>query len=159
VIERLGLPPASVQHDPMGEAWNSVRVDLKGPIDIKLASRLQRMIDRQLDEGVNLVCIDIDSSGGSLADSLTLAGYLANLDASKVRTVAYVSNEARAEAALVALACDHLVMHPDALLGGRSRVGEDAETEPYSEEEIASAVTSIKELARLKIAAINGCDT
>ncbi|MCG8586224.1 MAG: hypothetical protein MI757_16070, partial [Pirellulales bacterium] len=150
VIDRLGLPAAAVQDDPSGEGWRPVRVDLKGPINIKVASRLQRMIDRQLEGNTNLVCLYIDSPGGSLTDSLTLASYLANLDPSKVRTVAYVPNEARAEAALVALACDHVVLHPDAILGGRSRLSEDGESSPYSEDEIASAVTSIKEIARLK---------
>jgi membrane-bound serine protease (ClpP class) len=40
-----------------------------------------------------------------------------------VRTVAYVPVEARGGAALVALACDQLVMHPEATIG----VGPDAE--------------------------------
>ena len=32
--------------------------------------------------------------------------------------MAYIPNEARADAAMVALACDQIVMHPRAILGG-----------------------------------------
>ncbi len=150
VIERLGLPPAAVEDDPSGEGWRPVRIDLKGPITVKMVSRIQRMIDRQIEGDTNLICVYIDSPGGSLAHSLTLASYLADLDSSKVRTVAYVPSEARAEAALVALACDHLVMHSDALLGGRSRAGDGTDDAPYSDDEVESAVTSIKEIASKK---------
>jgi membrane-bound ClpP family serine protease len=150
VIDRLGLPPRAVEDDLSSEGWRPIRVDLKGPVEIQMVSRLERMIDRQLEGDTNLVCVYIDSPGGSLTASLSLASYLANLDSAKVRTVAYVPSEARAEAAIVALACDHLVMHPGAMLGGRSRAGEGADEAVYSADEIASAVTSIKEIARLK---------
>ncbi|MEI7782464.1 MAG: NfeD family protein, partial [Planctomycetota bacterium] len=50
--------------------------------------------------------------------SIVLATWLATLDPARVRTVAWVPREARADAALVALACDELVMTPTALLGG-----------------------------------------
>ena len=39
-----------------------------------------------------------------------------------MRTVAYVPAEARADAALIALACDQLVMNHDAILGGSGAV-------------------------------------
>ena len=54
-----------------------------------------------------------------MADAMRLANFLAfELDPSKVRTVAYVPHEARSDAAIVALACDQLVVHPRAVLGG-----------------------------------------
>src|SRR5690606_9634152 len=46
--------------------------------------------------------------------------FLADLDRDTVRTVAYVENQARGNAAIVALACDQVVMHPDATLGGEN---------------------------------------
>lgn len=50
---------------------------------------------------------------------MQLASYLAfELDPGKVRTVAYVPSQARSDAAIVALACDQLVVHPRAVLGG-----------------------------------------
>src|SRR5262249_976340 len=44
--------------------------------------------------------------------------YLAGLKSSHVRTVAYIPRTARGDAALIALACNQIVMNPDAKLGG-----------------------------------------
>jgi membrane-bound ClpP family serine protease len=49
---------------------------------------------------------------------LRLASYLASLDPGRIRTVAYVPTEARGDAALIALACDQLVVADRAVLGG-----------------------------------------
>ncbi len=78
-------------------------------------------------------------------DAIRLANFLAfALEPAKVRTVAYIPHEARADAALVALACDHLVMHPQAILGGFG-------AEQPSERDIQDAVRVIrKELAPRK---------
>jgi membrane-bound serine protease (ClpP class) len=65
------------------------------------------------------VFVEIDSPGGSPADSAQLANFLAfDLDPGKVRTVAYVPQQARGDAALIALACDDIVVGRSAILGG-----------------------------------------
>jgi membrane-bound serine protease (ClpP class) len=82
-------------------------------------ARVQRTIEEEMrDEEINFVCLRIESDGGSIADSMTLANFLAGLDRGQIRTVAYVPAKALADAALVAVACDQLVMQKDALLGG-----------------------------------------
>jgi membrane-bound ClpP family serine protease len=63
-----------------------------------------------------------------LENCLQLANTLAELDANEVRTVAYVPSEASGGAALVALACDQLVMQPDAFVGGKGTVDLDRST-------------------------------
>ncbi len=121
LVKALQLPPASVEDDPSLEGgWRAVRVDLKGPIRAESVDQAQRIIEDQIKErDVNFVCLWIDSPGGSVADAMQLADFLAfQLDPAKIRTVAYVPNEARSDAAIVALACDHLIMHPQAILGG-----------------------------------------
>jgi len=119
VARALELPPEAVEEDPsLGEGWRAVRVDLKGPIRRDLVDQAQRLIGEKVRTGgVNFVCLWIDSPGGSPEDSIRLANYLA-LDLAGVRTVAYIPREARSDAALVALACDQIVMHPGAVLGG-----------------------------------------
>ena len=104
------------------------------------------MIEGQIrDRDVNFVCLWIDSPGGSVTDAMRLADFLAfQLDPSKVRTVAYVPHEARSDAAIVALACDQLVMHPRAVLGGSGAY------EPSAEEVQAVRQTIRKELAPRK---------
>jgi len=121
LVKALDLPPGSVEDDPSLEGgWRAVRVDLKGPIRAESVDQAQRMIEDQIKQrDVNFVCLWIDSPGGSVADAMQLADFLTfQLDPAKIRTVAYVPNEARSDAAIIALACDHLVMAPHAILGG-----------------------------------------
>jgi membrane-bound ClpP family serine protease len=120
LAKALSLSPTMLDDDPsLSGDWRPVRIPLKGAITAGLVTRVQRMIDDQIrGQDANFICLWIDSPGGSLVDSMNLANYLAELDRSTVRTVAYVPAEARADAALVALACDQLVMNHDAILGG-----------------------------------------
>ena len=120
VAKALGLPRESVEDDPSdGGNWRPIRVDIKGPITARMVEQARSMIDSQIrEQDVNFVCLWIDSPGGSPDESHALAGYLADLDPGQVRTVAYIPGEARADAAFVAIGCDHIVMQPDALLGG-----------------------------------------
>ena len=120
LVKALELPPVAVQDDPSLEGgWRAVRVDLTGPIRSKNIDQVQKLIEDQMrTRDVNFICLWIESAGGSAVDATQLANFLAQLDPSKVRTVAYIPNEARSDAALVALACDQVVMHPQAVLGG-----------------------------------------
>lgn len=121
VAKALGLPPESIKEDPsLLGAWHAVRVNVKGVINAEMAGHAQRLIrDAINDQKVNFICLWIDSPGGSPVDSLGLANFLAsNLDPSRVRTVAYIPTEARADAALIAMACDQVVLQPGAILGG-----------------------------------------
>lgn len=116
----LGVPTASLEEDPsLGGKWVSILVPIKGPITPQLAQHVPRKIMEQIESrGVNLVCLQIDSPGGSLNDSLELANFLADLDPQRVRTVAYVPEQALADATAIALACDQIVLRPEAVLGG-----------------------------------------
>jgi membrane-bound serine protease (ClpP class) len=130
VVKALDLPATAVEDDPSLEgSWRAVRVDLKGPIRADSVSQVQRMIDQHVrNDDANFICLWIDSPGGSMADAMQLANYLAfNVDPAKVRTVAYVPVEARSDAAIVALACDQLVMYPRAVLGGSGAIEPSAD--------------------------------
>lgn len=116
----LSLDPQALDDDPsLTGGWRPVRVALEGPIGPAAVSRVQRTIEKQVrDHGVNFICLTIDSLGGSLADSVSLANFLAEQDPAKVRIVAYVPAKARSDAALAALAADQVVMNEAAVLGG-----------------------------------------
>jgi membrane-bound ClpP family serine protease len=120
LAKALSLPPRAVEEDPsLGGSWRPIQVSLKGPINAAQVSRVERIIeDRMRDDDVNFVCLRIHSPGGELSESVTLANFLASLDRGQVRTVAYIAEEALADAAIVAMACDQIVMHKGALLGG-----------------------------------------
>lgn len=116
----LRLPDGGIEEDPtLGEGRRAVRVDLAGPIKAEIVNWVERGIRDKIEQhGVNFVCLTINSSGGSPSDSIRLALYLASLDPGEVRTVAFIDSEARSDAALIALACDQLVMTDSAVLGG-----------------------------------------
>ncbi|NQT36625.1 MAG: hypothetical protein HQ581_04000 [Planctomycetes bacterium] len=138
VARALDLPAESIE-EVLGGQWNAIQVNLKGPIDATKTDRIQRLIknETQLND-VNFVCLWIDSAGGSPTDSMTLANYLAvDVDSSSVRTVAYIPRQARSDAALIAMACDRVIMHPEAVLGGS---GEQV----LSQENIDDAVSTIR---------------
>ena len=141
VARALDLEPKAIQLDPsLGDEWRAVRVDLVGPINAKVADDAQLLIqEARRTQDVNFVCLWIDSAGGSLGDSVRLANYLAmDLDSSEVRTVAYVPDQALADAALVALACDQVVMGPGALLGGEG-------ASLFSEDDVVQVRKTIRE--------------
>lgn len=117
----LGLRANLVQEERfVSDHWRAVQVVIEGPITPVLVERAQRLIEEAIQRReANFVCVRIDSEGGSPRDSLRLAAYLAaDLDSKRVRTVAYVPSRALADAALIAVACDQIVMHPRAVLGG-----------------------------------------
>jgi membrane-bound ClpP family serine protease len=120
----LGLPPQAVIEDQslVGD-WRPVMLAIDGPIEPRTVRQLSTLIGSELrDNKVNWIGITIDSTGGALEDCLRLADTIAALDANEVQTVAYVPVEASGGAALVALACDQLVMQPEAHLGGKGTV-------------------------------------
>lgn len=135
------LRPEQLREDPsLVDPWRWARLDLKGPIDARTVDQAQLQIEQAIRRWrINFICVWIDSPGGSLADSLQLASFLAyDLDPGEIKTVAFIDKEALADAALVALACDQVVMHPEARLGGEGAA-------VFSEMEIDRAVDSVRE--------------
>jgi membrane-bound ClpP family serine protease len=120
LADTLRLPAGSIQQDPtLSRDRRAVRIDVTGLIRPDVVTWVERSLrDKIENQGVNFVVVNIDSPGGSPSDSVRLAMYLADLDPSQVRTVAFVESEARGDAALIALACDQLVMTDEAVLGG-----------------------------------------
>ncbi|NLE38378.1 MAG: hypothetical protein GX621_10175, partial [Pirellulaceae bacterium] len=124
-VERaLQLPPGDIEEAMMlGDSWKAVRIDLDGLITFKKSEQVRQQIENAVTrDRANFVCLRIDSAGGSVEDSANLANFLVGLPANQVRTVAYIPYEARSDAALIALACDQVVMRPDAVLGGPGSV-------------------------------------
>jgi len=119
LARNLGVDERVLAIDPSLEGgWKAAQIVLAGPITADAVARARQQIERAVADGVNFLCLRVDSAGGSAEQSLVLANRLAAFDPARVRTVAYVPRQARGDAALVALACDELVMHPDAVLGG-----------------------------------------
>jgi len=98
-------------------------LDVSGVISRDRVRRWESNLIHSVDKGTaNLWMVSIDSPGGSVAGSVQLAGTLSSVDPPIRRTVGFVSGRALADAALIAVACRPLYLHPDARLGGPGAV-------------------------------------
>jgi membrane-bound ClpP family serine protease len=145
VARGFGLPPEAVEEE-LGANWHAARVDVKGVVRAESINKIEQLITNEIREHqTNFICLWVDSPGGSPTDSMRLAQLLASPALSRVRTVAFVPKEARADAALIALACDQVVVGPRAVLGG-------AGAAVLGADEIRDAARAIREiLARKKL--------
>ena len=142
----LQLPSDGLVEDPsLGGSWRPIQMELKGVVNGRMQAQIQRSLEDHLRvTDINFICFWLDSPGGSPQHSMNLANYLADLDSSQVRTVAYIPKQARSDAALIAFACDHIVMHENAVLGGPGEY-------VINEDEAADVRESLREnLARKK---------
>lgn len=137
----LAVPNADLLEDQsLDGEWNPVMVDLSGPVTARLVKRIETLIGDEIERGdINWVGVRIDSSGGDLSAALRLAQSLAELGDGEIRSVAYVPKRAEGPAALVALACDQLVMQQGAVLIGEASEEEPAEEPEPGAEEAADA--------------------
>ena len=120
LARRLGLPRDSVQTDPFVEGdLRASMVLLDRYVDARFAeTRMDMMDDAIREDRTNFLCIWIDCGGGDAKPLAQLATFIAELRSDEVLTIAYIPNEARGASALLALSCDDIVMHPDAVIGG-----------------------------------------
>jgi membrane-bound serine protease (ClpP class) len=116
----LSLPVSALEQDLIPEdGWKPLRIDVSGPIHKQSANWILNSIDEhKRRHDFNLLVLCLDTGGGDLNESKRLAEYIAAMGEG-VHTVAFVNREALSDAALIALACNDLVMHPDGRLGGR----------------------------------------
>jgi membrane-bound serine protease (ClpP class) len=118
VAKALSVPVQSLEvNQSLLAEWEPKMLTIRGEITAGSVSQLSTLLNDNIARGANWIGVRIDSVGGDLDACMTLANQLAELDANAVRTVAYVPVEAKGGAAIIALACDQLVMAPDAVIG------------------------------------------
>jgi membrane-bound ClpP family serine protease len=116
-------PDAVVEDQSLVGDWRPVMLTVEGPLTPRKVRQLETLVATEIrNHNVNWIGLTIDSPGGELADCLRLADTLAALDANEVQTVAYVPVEASGGAALVALACNQVVLQPEAHVGGKGTI-------------------------------------
>ena len=123
----LDINPEQLVLDPsMERGWKASVVSLTGPISGDSVARVRVRLEEAITSKANFLCLKIDSAGGSPEQSLVLARWLREINPAEVKTVAYIPNQARSDAALIALACDDVVMNETAVLGGEGAAIIDA---------------------------------
>jgi membrane-bound serine protease (ClpP class) len=129
----LGTDLSRVENDIAIEGpLRGLRQELHGYIDAQTVEWVIRAIDQRTrnDGQANLVILAIDSTGGDLDACFKLADFLAGFDPTRIRTAAWIEGQARGPAAVIALACDHLLMPREGRLGGPWKPGVDLANDP-----------------------------
>lgn len=144
VGEIYRLPHEAQREMNADQAWNQVRViRIQGLIDPMLESFLVRQIHQAEADGVQVLIFELDSTGGQLLASITLAFAIAELDPQRIRTVAFIPEKAFSGAAVVAMACDDVYLTPTARWGNAS---------PSNHREAAKFERSPDKISQLKLA-------
>ena len=161
VAALYGLQRESLREIAMEKETRKVRlIKVDGIIDRLQESFLVRQIERAVADDAQAIVFEIDSPGGLLVASITLANAIADLEAKKIRTVAYVPREAISGAAIISLGCDEIIMHPDAKIGDAGpiemRPGQPFERAP--EKILSPLKVALRELAEKKHRPVAICE-
>lgn len=112
-------------------------VPIEGVIDLGLAPFLARAIREAEAAGAAAVVLEINTFGGRVDAAVAMRDTLLN---SPVRTIAFVNQRAISAGALIALACDTLVMTTGGTIGAATPVaggGGSGEAQPADEKSVS----------------------
>ncbi|QGJ69036.1 Membrane-bound ClpP-class protease [Planctomycetales bacterium 10988] len=153
VASALNLSRESLEETvSIEDDWLPVRIDLQGPLTEKRIRQAQSMLETARREKKNFICFWIDSDGGDPAESLSLAGVIASLNPSEVRTVAYIPRKAHGDAVIPALACDRIVLGTEASFGGPGDI-------LMTDEDLPSLNAGLKDIAEKKFRSPRLCQS
>src|SRR3970282_2636577 len=111
---------AAVRHVPAQSSAPVVyAIAIEGSIDLGLAPFLPRTIREAHAAGAAAVLLDINTFGGRVDAAVAMRDSLVN---AKVRTIAFVNQRAISAGALIALACNTLVMTKGGTIGAAAPV-------------------------------------
>ena len=111
-------------------------ISIEGVIDLGLAPFLARTIREAKETGAAAVLLEINTFGGRVDAAVAMRDTLLN---APVRTIAFVNQRAISAGALIALACDTLVMVPGGTIGAAAPVtgGGTGQTQPADEKSVS----------------------
>ncbi len=144
----LKVPLGSLEQGPaIGGKWRAVEIQLSGLIDERAVQWVLRSLNGELNRAnpANLVIINFSNSYGQLDPCLKLARYLVDLNGEQVQSVAYVQGQIRGSAALLAMACDQLILESGSKLGGAL---ESADADLITQDVLDDVRPMVKSMAR-----------
>jgi membrane-bound serine protease (ClpP class) len=111
-------------------------ISIEGMIDLGLAPFLSRTIREAEEAGAVALLLDINTFGGRVDAAVAMRDALLN---ARVRTIAFVNQRAISAGALIALACNTLIMVPGGTIGAAAPVvgGGTGDTQPADEKAVS----------------------
>ncbi len=129
-------------------------IKIEGTIEPAMAAYIQRLINRAVADGANLIIFEVNSPGGYMESMWELRYAITDLTEKKVRTVAFIPEHAYAmsAAAVISLACDEVYMHPGAQIGdaGPITIREGQAFQHVEEKQLSAIRAMLATLAREK---------
>jgi membrane-bound serine protease (ClpP class) len=123
-------------------------IAIEGMIDLGLAPFLSRTIREAQAAGAAAVLLDINTFGGRVDAAVAMRDALLN---APVRTIAFVNQRAISAGALIALACDTLIMAKGGTIGAATPVlGGAGETQPADEKSVSYVRTEFRATAETR---------
>lgn len=110
-----GAEDAGADARAVGADKRTFVIPVEGPIDAGLLGFVERKFAHARDRGAEVIVLEIDSPGGRLDSTFEMVELIRGAD--EVETVAFVRGTALSGAAMIALACERIEMHPEAQLG------------------------------------------
>ncbi|MBV8781530.1 MAG: ATP-dependent Clp protease proteolytic subunit, partial [Phycisphaerae bacterium] len=93
----------------------SAIVVLRGEIDDLARDGLEKRFAEARATGARTIILDINTYGGMVTSALDISGFLKRQ--TDVHTIAFVDEKAISAGAMIAVACDEIVMDPSAVIG------------------------------------------
>ena len=147
------LEPSDLREDPAIAGELNVRlIEVKGMIEPVMGAYIQRLINRAVSDGANMIIFEVDSPGGYMDTMWELRYAITDLSDKNVRTVAYIPKTAMSAAAVISLSCDEIYMKPDAKIGdaGPITIGKGQAFERVPEKQLSAIRAELTSLAEKK---------
>lgn len=141
-------PVAPAEQAPAQMQQTTFVIPIEGPIVPQLFSFFQRKLAEAVEAGAEVVVLDINSPGGRLDTTFEFTELIGETE---LETVAYIRHSAYSGAAMVALACDRIEMHPEASMGDVGVIvgGPFSPFQYVEEKERSPVVAKIRTLAEV----------
>ncbi|MBI4834323.1 MAG: nodulation protein NfeD [Planctomycetes bacterium] len=122
-------------------------IPIKGPImDRGLPHFIKRAVEQAKEVGAKLIIFEINTPGGavSIGDEEYTMGIVKGIENSlPVTSVAYVANAAISAGVLISIACDKIIMQPDATIGAAEVIVGSGDTPHPHQAKYTSAFEAI----------------
>ena len=92
-------------------------VVVSGQIDDVERDAFMRRFAKARAAGAKTVIVEIDTYGGLVTSALEMSRYIKRQDAEGIHTIAFVRDKAISAGAMIAFACDEIVMQPASVIG------------------------------------------
>jgi membrane-bound serine protease (ClpP class) len=115
LIALMANPARAQQSRPVITSSNAAIISLDGEIDDYSRDTFIRRFNAAKSRGAQTVIVDLNTYGGLVTAGLDLSRFLKNQ--SDVHTIAYVDTKAISAGAMIALACNEIVMAENAVIG------------------------------------------